>query len=248
MRELITGALRLINVVQVNETPSAADMDISLSAFNGMLDSWSAERLGIFSISPYFFHTTGGKQTYTLGTGGDWDIERPMQIQQATYTINGDPTSTTEMTYGRQTLDLPMELLNDAQYSAVRMKGIESTYPTKLYDDGKNPLRTIYLWPVPQTDGIITLWLWQPLATKATLDVQLSLPKGYERALRFGLAVELSAEFGKELTDRIVQTARDAKGVLKRLNSGPQVMVNDLALAQPGTAVYNNLLAVSTGA
>ena len=80
-RELITGALRLINVVQSNESPTSDDMDISFEALNGMLDSWSNEKLSIYSMNPYIFNLRANQKEYTLGPGGDWDIERPMELQ-----------------------------------------------------------------------------------------------------------------------------------------------------------------------
>ena len=81
-RELITGALRLINVVQANENPTAADMDISFEALNSMLDSWSTEELSIFTMNPYEFQFAAGQKEYTLGAGGDWDTARPMELQR----------------------------------------------------------------------------------------------------------------------------------------------------------------------
>jgi len=79
-RELITGALRLINVVQANENPTADDMDISFEALNAMLDSWSNEKLSIFSMNPYEFQLAANQKEYTLGPGGDWEITRPMEL------------------------------------------------------------------------------------------------------------------------------------------------------------------------
>lgn len=477
MRELITGSLRLINAVGVNESPTADDMDVSLKAFNGMLDSWSAERLGIFTINPYYFPLIADQQHYTLGSGGDWDIDRPMQIQQAyvsygaslvpgapavtdptiqlfhydtvdndnfayevvsgtdvelqngegglyispdvpefgvgsmlvdggdavpfpttsvesnvwtiewamnwpsngeghvgtnvlydinyggpnqitikfneyfgdnqwlisvsnedfcfgwglnvvanpdqwyqcalqidlendtfdfwidgvnqftlsaseyftgpfalSYTVRrdssnfnfNDPLYTDELRISNaalyasgnnydppteafpdpsstpatdeeyvatpSTIDIPVELLNDAQYASIPSKAITSTYPVKLYDNGDFPLRRITVWPIPNQESVMVLWLWQPLANKDTLDVELNLPKGYERALRFGLAVELAPEFGKEVPENVFKIASEAKAMLKRLNSGPQVMVGDIALTRPGASINNYLI------
>lgn len=79
-RALITGALRLLNVVQANEVPTADDMDISFDALNGMIESWSTDRLSIFTINPYYFEFVPGQKEYTVGPGGDWNVERPMEI------------------------------------------------------------------------------------------------------------------------------------------------------------------------
>lgn len=256
MRSLVTSALRLLNVVQENETPSAADMDIALSAFNGMLDSWSAERLNIFTVNPTYFNLVPNQQSYTLGTGGDWNTPRPMQILSAQVSLNstfeqGIIPNDWNLPYSKytatpNTLDIPLEMLNDAQYAAINVKMTPSTFPTKIYDNGDFPLRKIYVWPVPTEVHPIILWLWAPLSNKSYLDAELNLPQGYERALKFNLAVELSAEFGKTLPEQIYTIANEAKAVIKRLNSGPQVIMGDIALVQSGTGIYNWITGFST--
>ena len=65
VRQLITGSLRLINVVQANENPTAADMDISIEALNGMIDSWSTERLTMFLMRQYYFQLVANQRDYT---------------------------------------------------------------------------------------------------------------------------------------------------------------------------------------
>ena len=91
-RNLIKGALRLINVTAANEEPSQDDMEISLSSLNGLVDSLGNDILNIYTVQPYYFPLTPGKQHYTLGpaldsagnlTGADWVITRPMRIEQA---------------------------------------------------------------------------------------------------------------------------------------------------------------------
>jgi hypothetical protein len=92
MRQLLTGSLRLINAVGANETPSSGDMDISLQAMNGLIDSMSNDLLNVYTFSPYRFPLVAGQKEYTLGpafdadgnaTNVDWVIPRPMRIEQA---------------------------------------------------------------------------------------------------------------------------------------------------------------------
>lgn len=505
MRELFTQSLSKINAVGVNEVPSPADMDLCIAAFNSMLDSWSAERLAVYTIDPYYFLLVAGQKDYKLGpaldddgnaTGADWVIPRPMQIQQAyvsygatvqiippsstdtiwlwnfdtagdagppatyadsrlltnvitisgtpqeqtatfddsfsefgdagslvmwrtgpysvaiplplpatsaaaiaspTWTFefstywqddltqptgnflvindgsnqqismsfqtgegnyavyflddNGDeivhaftaqgtwtkwaveldatnnvanfyhngtqlfseswdgsmyggansamPDQTTQpdpfnidveivplaqygsdpvqslwldemrlsksvlyganytplaapfpvpppdgpgqtiITENQQTTDIPMEILNDAQYASINVKMTPSTFPVKFYDNGNYPCRTLSMWPVPTQQNAVVLWLWEPLINKDSLDEQLAMPKGYERALMFNLAVEIAPDFGKEVPPQVMDTARLAKGVIKRLNDGQQIMVGDIALAQTGAGLFN---------
>lgn len=232
IRELITGSLRLINVVQVNEVPTAADIDTGFSALNSMLDSWSTERLTIFTMNPYLFAVIPSKKDYTLGPGGDWDVVRPMELLMlyVRYTTDGIQT------------DIPMEKLTMEQYSMIGVKNTVSVLPLKYYDDGNYPKRNITVWPVPTQTRPVVAWLWQPLVDPTSLDQQLEFPLGYERALRFALAQEIAPEFGKAVPDDIRQIAQSAKSTIKRINSTPQIMRGDQAIASSRTSLFNYIL------
>ena len=54
----INGALRLIGQLAEGETPSAATSADALTAMNQMLDSWSSERLSVFSTQDQVFTWT----------------------------------------------------------------------------------------------------------------------------------------------------------------------------------------------
>lgn len=250
IRELITGSLRLINVIQANEVATADDMDISLRALDAMVDSWSNDKLSIYLLKQWYFPLTANVKTYTLGTGGTWNIERPMNVERIVVSYNGsltfDPiTGLYSLVQNQNTIDIPMESLTDAQYAAIPVKDQPATYPLKFYDNGNFPLRTISVWPVPTTSQPVTVWLWQPLSTYQNLDVQLNLPRGYERALRFNLAVELSAEFGKVPQDDVLRIAVDSYASLKRINSRNQIMRGDIGLGTGGPSMYNYNLATT---
>lgn len=244
IRELITGSLRLLNVVQANETPSNDDMEIAMHAMNSMLDSWSTDKLSIYVLKQYYFPTVVNQKNYTLGPGGDWNLERPMEILQATVSYGGfltfnNITGLYELTQSPGVLDVPMESLTDAQYAAIPVKDQPATYPVKFYDNGNFPLRTISLWPVPTTVQPITLWLWQPLAIYENLDAQLAFPRGYERAIRFNLAVEISAEFGKIVPQEVFKIASESYANLKRLNKTTPILRNDLGVLSAHPGMYN---------
>lgn len=232
IRELITGSLRLINVVQSAEVPTADDMDVSFAALNNMLDNWSTERLNIFSMNYYDFLFDPGVFKYTLGPGGTWNITRPMELMNMYVNY-------ASINIGMQPIDIPMERLTWEQYSSIGVKNVQSMFPTKFYDDGNNPLRTVYVWPVPLTIQTARLWLWQPLIDPSSIDDPVNFPKGYERALRFALAVELAPEFGKAVPDTVRKIARTSKSTIKRLNSNPQIMRGDIAIASNRPSLFN---------
>jgi len=232
IRQLLTGSLRLINVVQANEVPSSADIDVAFSALNNMLDSWSTEKLSIYTFQPTLFSFVNGQFKYTLGPGGDWDIERPMELMMlyVRYVTTGITT------------DIPLEKLTESQYASIGVKQTTSQLALKYYDNGDYPLRTVTVWPIPTATRPAVAWLWQPLVDPSGLDQELDFPKGYERALRYALAIELAAEFGKTPQDEVKRIARTSKALIKRLNAAPQIMRGDNYLASDRTSLFNYIL------
>jgi hypothetical protein len=226
-RQLITSSLRLINVVQQGENPTADDMTTVEYALNTLLDSWSADKLSIYTINPYPFVLIPGQQAYKLGVGtnllpADWVVPRPMNIEQATVDYQAQ--------MGAQAISIPLQKLSDAEWAAIAVKSTQSTFPMKFFDNGNYPMRTLNFWPVPTTAQTVTLWLWEPLLDYTTLDQPISLPPGYERAIRYNLAVEAAPEFGKTLTSDIINVALSSYANIKILNSTPQIMRCDTGI------------------
>jgi hypothetical protein len=71
-QDLITGALRNINVLAAGETPSAGDAADALQVLNDMLESWSIDHLSVYSVVENLLTFTPGQYQYTIGnpTGG----------------------------------------------------------------------------------------------------------------------------------------------------------------------------------
>lgn len=251
-RRLIKGALRLINVVAANEEPLAEDTDITLQAFDGLVSSLGTDILNIFTFNPQRFLLTGGKQTYTLGpafdtdgnpTGADWVTERPMRIEQMQLILYPTIGGGGEIGANQQTLFLPIAMLDDQEYASIRIRALQNQWPIAVYDNGNWPIRTLSFWPIPtQTNGV-EIWMWDPLSLYENLDQELNLPQGYERYLRFKLAVEVAPEFGKEVSPAVLKALEEAEKNVKALNQQiPRSYVSPLAAAlQPRGRGYNYL-------
>ena len=109
----------------------------------------------------------------------------------------------------------------------------------KWYDTGDYPLRTVIVWPIPTQPNMVVAWLWQPLIDAKDLDTDMVFPKGYERALRYSLAIELAPEFGKSVDPNVTKIAGAAKSVVRRLNSVPQILRGDIELANKKAGIFN---------
>jgi len=158
----------------------------------------------------------GSTQTHTYVEAGEFTVTLQNSTGEATDTVT--VVAPYEITYGPSTNFFPLSLVNDEQYANIVLRGMSNQWPTVLYDDGNFPLRQLSVWPVPQQVNAVELWLWEPLLRYEDLDQELNLPPGYERYLRFKLAVELAAEFGKEVPQAVLSSLIEAEKLIKKLN------------------------------
>lgn len=221
---LINSAMRLIGATASGETPTTDESNDALVVLNDMLDQWNSEHLMTFTTQPHTFALTTS-QTYTLGTGGAFNMARPARIEQAVLQINTDPTFP---------LEFVLRQFTDEEWEAITIKSLSNTYPMGFWDDGGFPLRTLYFWPIPSGVSLnVVIYPWEPLTSFASLSTDNSYPPGYNKALRYNLAVDLAAEFEQPLNPQVAITAARTKGKLKTMNSEPPLMTPDRALMDP---------------
>lgn len=232
--DLITSSLRLVGVIDPNQTVPAAIAQASLMVLNQMVESWGAERLMVFTVARSEYSLTAGQQTYTLGQGGPNSLSqtRPVRI---------DRVSVISFNNAAQPLELPIAYLNDQEWQAVPVKNIPSTLPNAVWDDQNFPYRTLWYYPVPTTQVDTVIYAWSALSQFASLTDDHSFPPGYLRALRYNLAVELAAEFGgaATLSPVTVSIATQSKALIKSINIPTLFMYCDDALVSPRGGVFN---------
>lgn len=214
-RDLISASLRLIGAIAPGESPTSAEATDGLSAINRMIDSWSNESLMVYSKTREVFSLVAGDASYTIGTGGNFNTTRPQNIDAATLLIG--------------TVEYPLKDLSESEWASVAQKGI-SAKPHSFYMEGTYPLETINLYPTPSAADSIVLYAWKPITQISTLDTTLSLPPGYERALVYNGALELSSEYGRQVTEIVFNIANESKATLKRMNFKPGYLRVDSAL------------------
>lgn len=215
----INGALRLIGQLAEGEVPSAATSQDALAALNQMLDSWSTERLAVYSTQDQIYNWQPGVRTITMGPSGLFTAERPILMDDATYFRD----ASTNVSYG-------IKLINNEQYNNIAVKTVTSTYPQLMWVNMTYPDVEIYIYPVPTRVLEFHFVSVRPLATPAALDTVLAFPPGYLRAFRFNLAAELAAEFGVEPSPQVQRIAMTSKRDLKRINNPDDVMAMPAAL------------------
>lgn len=221
-RDLVSASLRLIGAIAPGESPEASEASDGLSTLNRMLDSWSNENLLIYQVvkeSPITL--VAGTSTYTLGVGGNITT-RPIEIVGASVR---DAASSQEY---------PLYLLSPAEFQGIGNKSLQSNYPEKLYDDGGYPQRTLTLYPIPSIANLLVLLTKRALTSISTLDDDISLPPGYERALVYNLSIDLAPEYGRPIDPIVMQTASESKSSIKRSNVRPSYLkITDVPAGRP---------------
>jgi len=226
----INGALRLIGQLAEGETPSAATSQDALTAMNQMIDSWSTERLAVFSTQDQVFMWPPGAINRTLGPTGDFVGNRPILLDDSTYFR--DPAN--NISFG-------IKILNQQQYNGIAVKTVTSTYPQVIWINMNYPDIEMYIYPVPTK---VLEWHFvsvSELTQPATLATVLSFPPGYLRAFRYCLACEIAAEFGVEPSPQVSRIAMTSKRNLKRINNPDDIM--SLPYSIVGTRQRYNIFA-----
>jgi hypothetical protein len=210
--DIIYGALRLIGQLAEGEVPSADTAQDALAAMNMMIDSWSTERLAVYATQDQTFTWPAGQATRTLGPTGDFVGLRPVLLNDATYYV--DP----------QGLAFMPAIINEAEYNAIVLKTVTSTYPQVIYAEATNPDATYRVYPVPTQALVWHFISVLELSQPASLGTELIFPPGYLRAFRYNLACELAPEFGVEPSPQVTRVAMVSKRNLKRINNPGDIM------------------------
>lgn len=79
--DIIQDALTTIGELQPQQTPSPEDLAYGMQTLNAILDSWSTERLNLYTVNSAQYSLTPGKQDYTVGPTGDFSQNRPVLVQ-----------------------------------------------------------------------------------------------------------------------------------------------------------------------
>jgi hypothetical protein len=229
--EIIARSLRLINVLGSGEQPTGPEAQDALVTLNQMLDSWSTQRMEIFTVQRLGpFPLISGQQAYTVGPGGDINIPRPPYIQRYGILDIDNPA---------QPLELPLEPLTAEEWAGIPVKNIQSALPLKVFDDRGFPYRTLYFWCVPNVQVQFVIYAWIALTAFPDLNTDIEFPPGYAKAIAFNLAVDLAPEYGSEPSQVVLSQAASSLAAIQSINPQDLVLRCDPAVTSPLQGIYN---------
>lgn len=194
--DVVKDALRLIRVINADETPSASDSSTALYALNSLLGRWSAQPNTIYQSTTVSKVLTPGDGYYTLADLGS-EITR---VEQAFIRQNNT--------------DIELLVFSKSDYESITDKTSGGTPSVIHYarDGG------VYLWPVPSQADTLRLIVLAPYASVALSD-SIVFPVEYQDALTLSLAKRIAPEYGAGLWNGELQGEyEDAVRTMKAMN------------------------------
>lgn len=204
VNDIVTASLRLCGMRDETDTTRLAE---GLEAFNTMIKSWE-EILQYAPVEESAYTLTAGTESYTIGSGGDIDTDRPTKVKSAFIrdSANND--------------HILSVLLTKKEYDEIYDKDA-SRRPDALYYAPEYSLGKIYLDSAPATAEDLYLTTFKPFSVYSSLNDTLSFPLEYEKALIYNLAVDLAPEYNVQLIPSVIEQSILTKNAIMIRNSEP---------------------------
>lgn len=204
--DIITRALKALGVLAAGETISGEDAADGLLALNSMLDSWAVDSLFVYAIQ-YQQHTVvPATHTVTVGPGGDIDVARPLDIQGDIVASLGD-------------VDYIVRSITRAQYQTIMQKDVNGSMPSVYYYDRAFPVGTISFYPGFGGAYTVKVPVRSQLSEFDTVEQEVALPPGYNRAITYSLAEELASTYERDIPISVARIAMSARKAIRRQNA-----------------------------
>lgn len=218
-RTLISDALIELNVYRENQTMSANDAVRGLRMLNRVVGQWNARRLLVPCASIQTVAMVVSQSSYTVGSGGNWNVTRPLRISAANVIINN--------------IDVPLNLRDLQWWEKIRDRTLTGTDPTDIFYNptSASGFGTAYVWPIPTSTDSIRLFLEQQLSSFADLDIAYTIEDAYEQALVKTLVRDFCGPWRQQLTPIIETGYREAMQIIESNSVNakpPRIRVNDI--------------------
>lgn len=198
-RQIITSAMRKIGAITKNESPSADEAADGLEMLNDIISSWSNDSTKIYARTLESFSLSANDGAYTIGSGADFNTARPVSIVSA-YVRSGS-------------VDYPLEIVTDQDYALISFKEISGIPEFLNYDYGYTT-GNIKLYPLPASAYTLFLLSEKVLSSISSLDTVISLPPGWERALKYNLSIEMAPEYGQPVAQEVLAIAVESRSAI----------------------------------
>ena len=196
--DIITRALRIVNAIGQLETPDPGAVTEAAMALNMLVKERQADGMQLWKMLTITGILTAGVASYNIGTGSTVNKEAPLKLLDAWLrnTAGGDA---------------PITLFTKSQYHNYSSKATPGT-PTQMFYQppgatlSTGMVGTYFLLPVPTALDVTNSTLYMtgifPIFDFDASTDNPDFPSFYYNALTWGLADQLSTEYGVPLSER----------------------------------------------
>jgi hypothetical protein len=230
--EIGMAAYRIAGITKWARVGPSADMWAEcIPAYNRMVGSWQCERPKVFTIRLDTLSLPTSK-VCTIGTGGDFDMPRPVAIQNGVVVLADQTRLQPPMVQGRA-----------EDWARLSMQDVPGAHPRAFYYDNSvdstTGLARVYLYPQAQGGLQVDWYTWQQLPTVATEGDQVAYPPEYEEAIVYKLAERLAAlnPLIANMPEESRRIGRKALAALEAKNSRPPQMSSDYSTCRGGVSI-----------
>lgn len=209
--DAVQVAMRLIGALDPGETQSQSELDEGFARLNDMLANWALEKLNLNGTLINILALTSGQASYNLGPASSFTAVRPVKV------IAGAVLQPAATGFIR----VPLEMLTEQKWLKLPFRDSTfATNPTAMWFNPLFPVATLNFTPVPTFSGTRTIELetWNVIAAFPDEVTVVNFPPGYERAIRYNLAIELAAQYAATPTPQVIEIAAESKAALRMLN------------------------------
>jgi len=209
-RDLITSAMITAGIIGATETPEAQEIADGLNQLNDMISSWDNDGLYPHTTTKVSGNLTSGQWVYSIGSGGQLNTTtRPIRVRTLAF-VDGD-------------IKYNLDELSPNDFDSRSRNTTLQARPSVFVYRNEVPLGEINIYPIPDKSYEFEL-TYDYVNDEMTLNDIIDLPSGYYGAIEYGLAVILSARYGKQVNPIVLQEAQSRKHRLKTLNNRPDLL------------------------
>jgi hypothetical protein len=207
--DLVKGALQLLGVIDVTETPGPDETADGLRRLNAMINQWALRNGTMSVLQRNVFPLVANQTSYTIGPGGNFNMVRPASIAGAALLLDGaSPQS-----------EIWRTVYTPEGYASIPIKAMSSSMLVGIVYEPTSPLGVIRPYPVPNTTiHSLVLYARVALAEFALSGTSADLGDGLLEALEYNLARRLAAPYKVSLDPEVRLIAESSLAAIKRHN------------------------------
>jgi len=213
--EIIRDMLLVLSAIDSNEDPTAREEEDALRGLNNLLNMWSADGYMIYGYTREEFTMTANKNEYTLGTGGDFNTDRPASIDSM------------QIKYPGGSIDYDVEIVPQNQYDARRLKTTLGR-PYYCFVNPGYPLTKLLFTNTPDQAYTLRINFFDRITEFASRNSDVSLPEEYRMALVYNGAKYMGLQFVDSIPGDVRAMAKETKSVITAINASNLLGVSEV--------------------